>query len=139
MKKVFCSVFFYDTSVGENFWPLIWVPPSYLSRQKGTLGNISQLRPRPQKCGLGFKKLSLASLWEKLKSQVKTVSYRPVIKKNRRECFFHFTLFFAEFWLQYGEKGNLVRKIPRLMENCYTPSGKIFPLDVLALTLCTEN
>ena len=38
------------------------------------------LRPRPQKCGLGFEKLSLGSLlstsvtWEKLKSEVKNFS-----------------------------------------------------------------
>ena len=31
------------------------------------------------------------------------------------------------------------QSLPRLMENCYTSSGKIFPLDVLALTLCTKN
>ena len=61
-----------------------WVfPPSYLSRQKGTSGNISQPQPvhfSASAYGLGFEKLSLGSLlstsvtWEILKSEVKNFS-----------------------------------------------------------------
>ena len=56
----------------------------------------------------------------------KIFSYRRVIEKKQNRILFSFFPVFSQ-------------SLPRLMENCYTSSGKIFPLDVLALTLCTEN
>ena len=49
---VFCSVFFYDTSVGNSFDLWFEFFPSYRSRQKGTEGKFFEaeaafLRPRP--------------------------------------------------------------------------------------------
>ena len=56
----------------------------------------------------------------------KIFSYRRVIEKKQNRILFSFFPVFSQ-------------SLPRLMENCYTSSGKIFPLDVLALTLCTKN
>ena len=56
----------------------------------------------------------------------KIFSYRRVIEKKQNRILFSFFPVFSQ-------------SLPRLMEKCYTSSGKIFPLDVLALTLCTEN
>ena len=67
--------------------------------------------PRPQKCGLGFEKLSLGSLlstsvtWEKLKSEVKTVSYRRVIEKKQNKILFLCqTLSTSEIFLWHRSK-----------------------------------
>ncbi len=54
------------------------------------------LRPRPQKCGLGFEKLSLGSLlstsvtWEKLKSDVEKFYFRRDMEKNQNKILFLF-------------------------------------------------
>ena len=83
MKKAFCSVIFSMTRLYETVLTSDLNFPSYLSRQKGTSGNISQPRPvhfSASAYGLGFEKLSLGSLlstsvtWEKLKSEVKNFS-----------------------------------------------------------------
>ena len=96
-EKNFCGV------KSNKYFDLWFEFPKLPQWTKGNLGEHFSasacsflslgLRPRPQKCGLGFEKLSLGSLlstsvtWEKLKSEVKTVSYRRVIEKNRTKYY----------------------------------------------------
>ena len=97
-------------SVFEKMCPhLIWEFPSYLSRKKGTLGTFLSLglnisRPWPQKCGLGFKTLSLSSLfstsvaWKNLKSDEDKVFLR-LGKHNYQNKILFFLLLFSICYL----------------------------------------
>ena len=97
MKKVFFSFFFFfDTSVKKlltSDFSISQVTSVDKREPWGTFlsPGLFISRPQPQKCGLGFEKLSLGSLlstsvtWEKLKSEVKTVSYRRVIEKKQNK------------------------------------------------------
>ena len=99
MKKAFCSVIFSMTRLYETVLTSDLNFPSYLSGQKGTSGNISQ--PRPVHFSASASKnfplvpfLSTSVTQEKLKSEVKTVSYSHIIEKNGTKYYFCGCIFF---------------------------------------------
>ena len=108
MKKAFCFDYFSMSRPESKFFH-VWFEffPSYLSRKK----EISEtflglgLRPRPQKCGLGFEKLFLGSLFstsvtlEKLKSDVEKFYFRRDMEKNQNKIPLFFKLLFSEMLL----------------------------------------